>query len=183
MWSRYTALDEGKGGSMSDQKEEDARVNLSRVTEWLLIGGEIASAEHMAQLAAQGVTTIINAACEVSDRKLCDQYSLGYYHLYWYDDQQLKSAHEFLHVLSWVGDEEAKLAEAGRPFRLYVHCQMGINRGPMIATFLLAARQGLSADEAWERIKASRPAAHSFEKAVYRVACLRALEAYSRRTS
>jgi protein-tyrosine phosphatase len=164
---------------VSDKKEEHTRDDLSRVTEWLLIGGEIANVDHMARLTAHGVTTVINAACAVSDRKLCEQYSLGYYHLYWYDDQQPKSAHEFLHVLGWVGDEETKLADDGRPICLYVHCQMGINRGPLIAAFLLAARQGLSADEAWERIKVRRLAAHSFEKAVYREACLRALEEYS----
>jgi protein-tyrosine phosphatase len=168
---------------LSDRQEDHARDNLSRVTDWLLVGGEIANVEHMARLVAQGVTTVINAACEVSDRQLCERYGLGYYHLYWYDDWQPKSAHEFLHVLEWVRDEEAKLAEHGQSMRLYVHCQMGINRGPLIATFLLAARQGLSADEAWEQIKASRPAAHSFEKAVYREACLRSLEAYRQRAS
>jgi protein-tyrosine phosphatase len=159
------------------------RDDLSQVTEWLLLGGEISDAEHMSRLAAQGVTTVINAACEVSDRKLCERYSLGYYHLYWYDDQQTKSAHQFLHVLGWVGNEEAKLASEGRPLRLYVHCQMGVNRGPLIATFLLAARQRISADEAWERIKASRPVAESFDKSVYREACLCALEEYSQRAS
>jgi hypothetical protein len=30
---------------------------------------------------------------------------------------------------------------------------MGINRGPLIATFLLAAGHRLSADEAWEQVK------------------------------
>jgi protein-tyrosine phosphatase len=168
---------------MNDQKEEHARDDVSHVTEWLLVGGEISNMEQMARLAAQGVTTVINVACEVSDRKLCERYSLGYYHLSWYDDQQTKSAREFLHVLGWVDDEEAKLTSEDRSLRLYVHCQMGINRAPLIATFLLAARQGLSADEAWERIKASRPAAHSFEKSVYREACLRALEEYSQRAS
>jgi protein-tyrosine phosphatase len=166
---------------MSDRQEDDARDNFSRVTEWLLVGGEIANVEHMARLAARGVTTVINAACEVSDRVLCEQRRLGYYHLYWYDDQRPKSSHEFLHVLEWMRNEEIKLASDGRPLCVYAHCQMGINRGPLIATFLLAARQGLSADRAWERIKERRPAAHSFEKAVYREACLRALEAYGER--
>jgi protein-tyrosine phosphatase len=167
---------------MSDQKAEHAHDDPSHVTDWLLLGGEIANADQMARLAAQGVTTVINAACEVSDRTLCERYCLGYYHLYWYDDQQPKSAREFLHVLGWLGDEEIRLAKDGCPIRVYAHCQMGINRGPLIATFLLAARQGLSADDAWERIKASRPVAGSFEKAVYREACLRALEKYGQRT-
>jgi protein-tyrosine phosphatase len=166
---------------LSDQQEDHARDNLSRVTDWLLIGSEIANVEHMARLVAQGVTTVINAACEVSDRQLCERYGLGYYHLYWYDDRQPKAVHEFLHVLGWVCDEEAKLARDSHSMRLYVHCQMGINRGPLIATFLLAARQGLSADEAWEQVKSSRSAAHSFEKAVYREACLRALKEHGQR--
>jgi protein-tyrosine phosphatase len=166
---------------VSDEQKERMRDDLSRVTDWLLLGGEIVNDEHMARLAAQAVTTVINAACEVSDRTLCERHHLGYYHLYWYDDRQPKSAHEFLHVLEWVRDEETKLADDGRRICLYVHCQMGINRGPLIATFLLAARQGMSADEAWEQIQASRPAAHSFEKAVYREACLRALETYRQR--
>ncbi len=165
---------------MSDQREDHARDDLSRVTDWLLLGGEIANAGNIALLAAEGVTTVINAACEVSDRRLCDPHHLGYYHLYWYDDQQPKSSHEFLHVLEWVRDEEAKLARDGRKIRVYVHCQMGINRGPLIATFLLAARQGPSADEAWERIMESRLAAQSFEKAIYRETCLRALESARR---
>jgi hypothetical protein len=171
----------GGGHVVSDQQVEPVRDDLSRVTDWLLLGGEIVDEDSMTRLAARGVTTVINAAFEVSDRVLCDQHRLGYYHLCWFDDQQPKSAHEFLHVLEWVRDEEAKLTRDGRSIHLYVHCQMGINRGPLIATFLLAARQGLSADEAWEQIKASRPAAHAFDKAVYREACLQALEAYRER--
>jgi len=76
---------------MSDERTQRVRNDLSRVTDWLLLGREIANGEHMARLAAYGVTTIINAACEVSDRTLCEQHRLGYYHLYWSDDQQPKS--------------------------------------------------------------------------------------------
>jgi protein-tyrosine phosphatase len=155
--------------------------DVSRVADWLLVGGEIGSAEHMGWLKEQGVTTVINAACEVSDIRLCEQHELGYYHMYWYDDQKHKSPHEFLHALGWVRDEEAKLAEVGKPLCLYVHCQMGINRGPLLATFLLAARDGLSADEAWDRIKAARPIATSFGKPVYREACVRALREHNGR--
>jgi hypothetical protein len=36
----------------------------------------------MARLATHGVTTVINAACEVSDRALCEQHRLGYHHLH-----------------------------------------------------------------------------------------------------
>ena len=61
---------------MSDEQEKQMRDDLSRVTDWLLLGGEIVNDEHMARHAEQGVTTVINAACEVSDRTLCDQHHL-----------------------------------------------------------------------------------------------------------
>ncbi len=165
---------------MGDSKITDVWYDVSRVADWLLVGGEIGDGEQMAWLKAQGVTTIINAACEVSDRRLCEQHELGYYHMYWYDDQQHKPSHEFLHVLGWTRDEEAKLAEDGGRLCLYVHCQMGINRGPLLATFLLAAREGLSADDAWNRVKAARPIATCFGKPVYREACVQALRDHNR---
>ncbi|HEX6819007.1 MAG TPA: dual specificity protein phosphatase [Ktedonobacterales bacterium] len=165
---------------MSNDTAIEQWYDVSRVADWLLVGGEIGSAEHIAWLAGQGVTTVINAACEVSDRKHCEQHQLGYYHMYWYDDQQHKPSSQFLHVLGWMGDEEAKLAEAGKPLCVYVHCQMGINRGPLLATFLLAAREGLPADDAWERVRTSRPIATAFGKTVYRDACVHALEEHRR---
>src|SRR5689334_11180206 len=60
--------------SMSARKEEDAHDDLSHVADWLFVGGQITDSEHMARLAARGVTTVINAACEVSDRTLCEQH-------------------------------------------------------------------------------------------------------------
>lgn len=70
--------------------------------------------------------------------------------------------------------------ESGPPTRLYVHCAAGFNRGPLVATFLLAARCGLSAERAWERIKASRPGVTAFEQAAYRESCEAALAELTR---
>jgi protein-tyrosine phosphatase len=168
---------------MSNDTIASTWYDVSRVADWLLVGGEIGSAEHMAWLKDRGVTSVINAACEVSDLRLCEQYALGYHHISWYDDQQHKSSNEFLHVLGWVRDEEVKLAETGTPLCLYVHCQMGINRGPLMATFLLAARESLDADDAWNRIKAARPVATCFGKPVYREACVQAIEEHRRQAS
>lgn len=166
---------------MSNDTTTGQWYDVSRVTEWLLVGGEVCDAEHMEWLVAQGVTTVINAACEVSDRTLCEQRQLGYYHMYWYDDQQHKPSSQFLHVLGWVHDEEVKLADVGKPLCVYVHCQMGINRGPLLATFLLAAREDLTADEAWDRVRGSRTIATAFGKPVYREACVQALREHRRR--
>lgn len=160
---------------------EDAPFGVSRVADWLLLGGNIAGREHMAWLREQGVTHIISAACELSDRRLCDEHDLRYFHLYWHDDRQPKSAGELSYLLMWLSGEQAALVESGRPMRLYVHCAAGYNRGPLVATFLLAARCGLSADQAWERVKASRPGVTAFEQAVYRESCEAALAECSRR--
>src|SRR5262249_56113573 len=103
---------------------------VSRVTERLFLGGAISGQDHMAWLAAQGVTHVISAAGELSDRTLCNACDLGYYHLHWYDDKQSKPASEFLHVLEWVLGEEAAMLRTGRQMALYVHCAMGLNRGP-----------------------------------------------------
>lgn len=154
---------------------------VSRVTDWLLLGGDIASAEHMGWLRDQGVTHVICAACELSDRRLCDAHDLRYFHLYWYDDRQPKPADELNHLLAWLSGEQAALLQSGRPMRLYVHCAMGYNRGPLVATFLLAARCGLSAEQAWERVKASRPFAEAFDCAAYRESCETALAECARR--
>lgn len=154
---------------------ESLAYGVSRVTDWLLLGGDIASAEHMGWLRDQGVTHIICAACELSDRKLCASHDLRYYHLYWHDDRQPKSAGELCYLLTWLSGEQAALLESGRPMRLYVHCAAGYNRGPLVATFLLAARCGLSTEQAWERVKASRPGVTAFEHAAYRESCEEAL--------
>jgi hypothetical protein len=51
---------------MSDQQEDHAGDNLSRVTDWLLVGGGIATVEHLARLAAHGITTCASSIAWVS---------------------------------------------------------------------------------------------------------------------
>lgn len=158
---------------------ETALFGVSPVNERLIIGGQVNSFEHMAWLAQQGITHVISAAAQASDRLLCDHYRLGYYHVYWHDDGQPKPLHTFVHVLGWVRRQELEEMARPRPrpgVGLYIHCQMGINRGPLLATFLLAASRGLSGDDAWSLIKESRPQAEAFAVPAYRESCLRALE-------
>jgi len=51
---------------------------VSRVKEPLCLGGAISGRDHTAWLAAQGVTHLISAAGELSDRALCRACDLGY---------------------------------------------------------------------------------------------------------
>lgn len=162
--------------------DEDTPYGVSRVADWLLLGGEIPGPEHMGWLRDQGVTHIICAAVELNDRRLCDAHDLRYFQLYWHDDRQPKSAGELNYLLVWLSGEQSALVESGRTLRLYVHCAAGCNRGPLVATFLLAARCGLSSEQAWERVKASRPRATAFECLAYRESCEAALTDLAQQT-
>jgi hypothetical protein len=153
----------------------DMAFGVSCVTDWLFIGGSIGAADQVRWLKAQGVTHVISAAIEHSDRDWCRKHGLGYCHVLWHDDSQFKRGGDFLRALSWVETQAALLAAAGKQVVLYVHCAMGYNRGPLLATFLLAAREALPADEAWARVKHSRPQAGSFDVLAYRQSCLLAL--------
>lgn len=105
--------------------------NVANVTDRLLVGGAIAVRGHAAWLAGQGVTDVISAAVELSDRATCARHRLGYRHVLWYDDKQLKPLVDFTRTLAWVREREAASRAGGGEMRLYVHCAMGINRGPL----------------------------------------------------
>jgi hypothetical protein len=153
--------------------------DVARVTDRLLVGGAIAGRDHAAWLAGQGVTDVISAAVELSDRAACARHHLGYRHVLWYDDKQLKPLVDFARTLEWVRVREAECRAGGGEMRLYVHCAMGINRGPLLAVFLLAALEGIAADEAWAMIKRVRPHVESFDVPAYRHSCLLALAGYT----
>lgn len=153
--------------------------DVARVTDRLLVGGAIAGRDHAAWLAGQGVTDVISAAVELSDRAACTRHRLGYHHVLWYDDKQLKPLVDFARTLAWVREREAACRAGGGEMRLYVHCAMGINRGPLLAAFVLAALEGVVADEAWALIKRVRPHVESFDVPAYRHSCLLALAGYT----
>jgi len=58
---------------------------------------------------------------------------------------------------------------------------MGVNRGPLLAAFLLAAHSVLPADRAWAAVKAARPEVVSFDIPSYRQSYLTTLETFMRR--
>jgi hypothetical protein len=153
--------------------------DVARVTDRLLVGSAIAGRDHAAWLAGQGITDVISAAVELSDRAACVRHRLGYHHVLWYDDKQLKPLVDFARTLDWVREREAACRASGGEMRLYVHCAMGINRGPLLAVFLLAALEGIAADEAWTLIKRVRPHVEAFNVPAYRHSCLLALAGYT----
>jgi hypothetical protein len=153
--------------------------DVSPITDHLSLGGALHGLDHAAWLADRGVTHIISVAVEHSDRMACDRHRLGYRHVRWYDDRQFKPVADFIRTLDWVRGQRAALAEQGESLALYVHCAMGLNRGPLMATFLLAALEGISADEAWSFVKRCRPQVEAFDQPAYRHSCRLALAGYS----
>src|SRR5690349_3659349 len=82
--------------------------DVACVTDRLLVGGAIAGRDHAAWLAGQGVTDVISAAVELSDRAACARHRLGYRHVLWYDDKQLKPLVDFTRTLAWVRERAAE---------------------------------------------------------------------------
>ncbi|HEV2460141.1 MAG TPA: dual specificity protein phosphatase [Ktedonobacterales bacterium] len=156
----------------------DPPFGVSCVTERLYLGGHIGGREHADWLVAEGITHVISVAIELSDRVACAERNLGYRHLYWHDDRQLKPSADCVRTLAWLRKQEETYEAAGRLLRLYVHCAMGMNRGPLMATYLLAATAEIPADEAWAIVKRSRPQVESFESPAYRNSCNLALAGF-----
>lgn len=156
----------------------DIAFGVSRITERLYLGGHNGVLAPADWLVAQGITHVISAAIELSDRVACAERGLGYRHLYWHDDKQLKPIADFVRTLAWLREQEEAYEAAGRPVRLYVHCAMGMNRGPLLATYLLAATEEIRADDAWAVVKRSRPQVESFDSPAYRHSCILALAGF-----
>src|SRR5262249_4989581 len=125
------------------------RGDITRITGWLSVGGAIENSEQILYLRGLRVTHIICAAAELYDADVCAEYGFGFYHLPWPDDGQRKPAQDFLNTLAWVEEQAAARARKRRKAHFYVHCLAGAYRGPLLATFLLAVREGLSAEEAY----------------------------------
>jgi hypothetical protein len=157
----------------------DPPFGVSYVTERLCLGGHIGGRGHADWLVEQGITHVISAAIELSDRVACAERSLGYRHLYWHDDKQLKPIADFVRTLAWRCEQEEICAASGRSLRLYIHCVMGMNRGPLMATYLLAATAEIPADDAWAVVKRSRQQGESFDSPAYRHSCILALAGFT----
>ena len=150
----------------------------SRVTARFVVGGTITGPAHLAWLADRGVTHVISAAAALDDGPFCAACELPFLHLPWQDDGLPKPVHDFLRALAWVMHADAVALTRGEPLPCYyIHCAGGAFRGPLLATFLLAAQAGMSGDEAFAYLQARHPDAQTWRVLAYRQACLAALEA------
>lgn len=156
--------------------EISSRFNVSTVTARLMVGGGLAGADEVEYLKAQGVTHIISVAEELDDGALCAATGLACYHVRWRDDGRAKDIPDFIQTLIWLLSQDVAALSSGKQIGVFVHCAAGINRGPTMATFLLAALSGLPADRAWQMITDARPQAHGYEVPAYRQSVQNALD-------
>lgn len=149
--------------------------NATRITERLIVGGGIAGPDELQWLAAQGVTHIISAAAELDDAASAAAAGMRFLHIPWNDDGQRKEPQDFHTAYLWVVQADTQLAQSGKQAGIYCHCAAGVNRGPLMGTFLLAALSGLPGDTAWATLVGQRPQANAFNTPAYRQSCLDAL--------
>jgi protein tyrosine phosphatase (PTP) superfamily phosphohydrolase (DUF442 family) len=120
---------------------------LSRITPQLHVGGQYRR-RGMARMRRRGITAVVNMREEFDDEAAGIAFP-HYLHLPTTDDhgptlEQLRVGAAF------IADE---IEQGGQ---VYVHCGAGIGRAAIMAAAYLVTT-GLSADEAWARIRAARP--------------------------
>jgi hypothetical protein len=107
--------------------------DMNWVTKRIACGGIVDTDEEMAMLAEQGVTHILNMS-EWDDTSLAQKHGIESLWNYTDDDFEPKSPEFFDR-----GVRFAKRVLANKNNKLFVHCAMGINRGPMMTLAVMCS--------------------------------------------
>ncbi len=129
----------------------NSHLDIDWVDGRLAVGGAF-SPNQVELLKAEGVRAVVDLRAEAADDPdLLRQHGVEFLHL-GVPDGEPPSAAQLERGIAWVREQWAR----GR--KVLVHCQGGLGRSPCFATALLVA-EGLSLEEAFERVKAARRAA------------------------
>lgn len=140
------------------------------VNNWLSVGGDLDLARDLTrldhdtnvkELQAHGITHVLDVRIEWDDRAIWSAHGLPAAN---YCHAPITDLHGYNPPQSWYDDVEGFvrqfLADAEKGDRLYVHCHMGINRGPSAAMLaLLVATPTLWPFDAFMQIRDARPTA------------------------
>jgi protein-tyrosine phosphatase len=125
-----------------------SRLNFSWITEQLAVGGAPRRRDYR-QLAARGITAVIDAREEASDdAEALAQFGIELLYLPTPDRHSL-SSEQLVEGTRWA------LERVERGGKVFVHCQHGVGRGPLQGCAILIG-QGLSAPEALKTLRARR---------------------------
>ena len=126
-------------------------MDMTWLTGRIAVGGGIWSDAKMREVAAAGVTHIIDMQTEFDDTALAEPYGIDVFWNRVDDDFQPKPPAVFQPAVEFA------LAALDQPdTRLYIHCAAGVHRAPMMALALLRVL-GWSLDEARDLIESRRP--------------------------
>jgi protein-tyrosine phosphatase len=123
-------------------------MNVSRVNDWLWIGGSVARSQYR-ELAAQGITAVIDMRAERSDDAAALA-ALGIELLHLpVTDRYPPTVEQLMRGVDWA---LPRLQAGGR---LYTHCEHGVGRGPLMGLAVMVA-QGAEATAAYRAVRQAR---------------------------
>ncbi|XXF78612.1 phosphatase [Myxococcaceae bacterium GXIMD 01537] len=123
-------------------------MNVSRVADWLLVGGSVPRADY-GRLAAEGVTAVIDLRAERrDDAEALAALGIELLHLP-VTDRYPPSVAQLSAGVEWA---LPRLAAGGT---LYTHCEHGVGRGPLMGLAVMVAR-GWDVTEAYRALRRAR---------------------------
>ncbi len=126
-------------------------MDMTWLTARIAVGGGIWSDDKMCQVAAAGVTHIVDMQIEFDDTPLAEPYGIEVLWNKVDDDFQPKPPHVFQAAVDFA------LAALDRPdTKLLIHCAAGVHRAPMMSLALLRVL-GWELQAAMELIESRRP--------------------------
>ena len=123
-------------------------MNVSQVNEWLWVGGSVSRSQYAA-LKAQGITAVIDLRAErVDDAAALAALGIELLHLP-VTDRYPPSVEQLMKGVEWA---LPRLKAGGK---LYMHCEHGVGRGPLMGLAVLVA-QGADVKEAYRALRERR---------------------------
>lgn len=123
-------------------------LNVSRVGDWLHVGGSVPPARY-AELKARGITAVIDLRAErVDDAKALAALGIELLSLP-VADRYPPSVDQLLSGVEWA------LPRLQRGGVLYTHCEHGVGRGPLMGLAVMVAR-GWDAPTAYRELRRAR---------------------------
>lgn len=139
--------------------------DITWILKRLSVGGGIFTAENMEDIAARGITHIIDTQLEFDDSPLAELYNIKVCWCGVKDDYSAPDPKEFDKAIDFFescwGNKENKL---------HIHCAGGVHRGPMFALLILV-KLGKTLNEGMDMITSHRPISdfpHVYSRAVER---------------
>lgn len=134
------------------------KANLSWINDWLATGGDLSyepqiAVQQVEDIVHQGVGLIIDMREEANDAEIWDRQGIAYLHLPTTD----AVGHTIPSRLFDRAVAEAINAKQ-QGYKVFIHCHMGVNRGPSVAFAALLA-DGMDPITAHDLIREKRPQA------------------------